>query len=228
MVAIAPKASAQVCHEGRIEGSTIHWRSSFFADESFVGALPRGAFESIEGGVVREEDREIVGIGVTRMGANPVVLSTRQVISGDTVTLRPPLVSSPQRIVLVSNRGASIAFAPELGGPITRHVGYHASRGIDDYTRAELDRWCPERERGVPIYVRDIDPEQLRGEIVRSEERGDSLLRVGWLVLALGAVGAFFGYRRLTARAQIEHADALIEGRFRALERQEKKDTESR
>lgn len=220
---ILPRASAQVCHEGRLDGSVMYWHSTYFGDASFVGPLPSDlTLVGIDHGNIREEHGHMVG--VIKTGANPVVITTRQPISEDEGALHPPLTSLPQRIILVSESGSSVVFAPLLEGPITRHVGYHASRGIDEHTRAELDLWCGSYERGVPIYVRDIGYSALQGQIIRPEERGNYFLRFGWIVLVMGAIGAFLFYRRLMAQAQIERAEALIEGRFRALEH--RRDTE--
>lgn len=146
------------------------------------------------------------------------MLITRQSLAAGAIELHPPLLLGPQRIVLGARNGERVDFVPVLDGPIQRHVGHHASRGIDPRTRAALDRACGARERMRATYVRDVTYDELEGEIVRAEDRRAPLMWTGGLLLLFGALAAVIAYRRLEARAQIEHADALIDQRFRALE----------
>ncbi|UJR84575.1 hypothetical protein [Sandaracinus amylolyticus] len=216
----ASPASAQVCHRGDVDADAITWRTTMVGSAPLVGPLPPDlSVVSIEGGALsRGRDR----IDATA-GAPEVVLVTRQSIDthDPTVVLRPPLVTSAQRIVLASHEGGRISFAPTLEGPIERHVGHHRSSGIDDPTRAHLDAWCGPRDRDVPTYLRALSWDDVRGELVRAEARRGSLLWIGWLVLAVGAIAGAIGYRRLAARAQVERADAVIESRFRTLAQEE-------
>ncbi|AKF03046.1 hypothetical protein DB32_000195 [Sandaracinus amylolyticus] len=206
-----------------MDGDAITWRTTMVGSASLVGPLPPDvSVVSIEGGALSPERDRIEATP----GAREVVLITRQSIDArdDVLVLRPPLVTSAQRIVIAARDGDRVSFAPALDGPIERHVGHHSSTGIDDPTRAHLDAWCGSRGRGVPTYVRALSWDDVRGELVRAEERRGSLLWIGWLVLGAGVIAGAIGYRRLAARAQIERADAVIESRFRTLAREEGRD----
>lgn len=215
------RASAQACHEGRVDGDGIRWRTTILVPSARIAPLSSDvALESVEGGTARYEGGRLVGIDASG-GGEPVVLVTSQSIHGNAITLHPALVDAPQRIVLTSRDGERIGFVPALDGPIERHVGFNSARDIDGQTRAQLDAWCGPHERAVPTFVRDVREGDLRGDLVRASEQRGSLLWIGWLVLAFGVIGGLLGYRRLSARAQLERADAVIEGRFRHLERTE-------
>jgi hypothetical protein len=125
-----------------------------------------------------------------------------------------------QRITLSSPGGDPVAFEPDVDGPIERHVGYATTPGLDREARRRLDAICGETE-GVPLYVGAERPIELRGALASPSERRQTLLLVGGvLLLALGAGGGI-AYRRLRDRATAEAAEAILEERYRALERSE-------
>lgn len=195
-------ASAQTCHHGVVDGDVIEWETRTVS--AALLSPPRG-LELIEGGSL--EDGELRSPSTMR-------LRTRQPFDG---VLRPPLVRGAQRITLSSPSGEPVAFEPDVGGPIERHVGYAATPGLEREARRRLDVACGEVE-GVPLYVDAARSVELRGALASPSERRQTLLWVGGLLLLALSVGGGIAYRRVRDRAAVERADALLEERYRALE----------
>lgn len=210
-------ARAEVCHEGVVGEGEIRWRTVLFGDASLIEPLPDDvALESIEGGTARLEGGRVVGVDATLV---PTVVHTRQSIDGTEVVLHPPLVEGTARIVVTGVGEERVDFAPAIDGPIERRVGHHASRGVGDVERAALDRLCGAPGRSRPTFVRGVRYEDLRGALVRAEDRRGLVLAIAAVLAIAFVIGAVLAYRRLGARARIEHAEAVIDERFRELER---------
>jgi hypothetical protein len=210
-------AHAEVCHEGVVSDGEIRWRTVLFGDASLLEPLPDDvALESIEGGTARVESGRLVGVDAELV---PTVVRTRQSIEGADVVLHPPLVEGSARIVVTGVGEDRVDFAPAIDGPIERRVGHHASRSVGDAERAALDRLCGSPGRSRPTFVRGVRYDDLRGALVRAEDRRGFVLSLAAVLAIVFVVGAMIAYRRLGARARIEHAEAVIDERFRELER---------
>lgn len=207
LVALAPGlAHAETCHHGVVQDDTIVWETRSTA----ATLLSPISVDSIEGGTI--EDAAIV----PRASSTMVRVRTRQPIGQ---ALQPPLVRGPQRITLASPSGEPVAFEPRLDGPIERHVGYSASAGIERADRRRIDLACG-RAAGIPLYVHAEAPLELAGTLSRPEKRQRALLWIGGVLLVAAGIGGVLSYRRVRDRAAAERAEALLEERYRALDRE--------
>ena len=151
MAAPASSVHAQACHRGVVEDGAIVWRSTIARSSALVGALPDDvALESIEGGVARLEGGRVAGVDAS--GGAPIVIVTRQSIEEDgEVTLRPPLVSEPQRIVLTARQGSRVSFAPaQYASPACHRRGHGTQR---QRSQVLLLRAGRRRHRDRPLHL---------------------------------------------------------------------------
>lgn len=215
----ASPAAAQVCMRGTLGDGFTRWETTSYAAVSFVEALaPDMEVERIDGGALVTSDGRVIGLAPSAGHAGPTTLVVRQTTTDD-AQLRPPLVRGPQRLSVSASDHGLLAFTPEAGSSIESYVGYHASAGFDERQRETLDTVCGASDRAIRIYVDAASRDAVRGRLVRGSDRGETLLWLAAAVLVLSLILGVVAYRRLTGRAQVEYADAMLEKRFREIDR---------
>ena len=219
LVSSAAPVFAQVCHRGAVGDTGVLWESTFFGPATFVGPLPDDVvIERVDGGTLVTDARGTVG--VDRAGGGLIVLVTRQTAS-ELATLHPPLVATPQRVLLTTDSHELVAFTADERSGVDGYVGYAASAGIGERARRVLDEVCGPSDRAARIYVEASSYDELRGRVVRASDRRDAMAAIMGSVLIAGLVIGVLAYRRLAGLARLEQADALLDRRFRELEDRE-------
>jgi hypothetical protein len=220
VAATASTASAQVCQRGVLDEHATHWETSFPGPVTFVGALPPElAVEQLEGGVLVTREGRIVGVAQAPGHLGAIRLRTREARGDEAARLEPPLVVGPQRVVVTAADRGLLAFTPAASTAMETYVGYHATPTMGEPQRRFLDAACGESDHAVRIYVDASSYDDLGGAVARGADRGQALVWLAAFVLVLSVGLGLVGYRRLSHRAKVEYADAMLDKRFREIER---------
>jgi hypothetical protein len=145
-----------------------------------------------------------------------VTLHAPRVHDGGAELLAPPLARGDaiQRITVAGDD--DLRFAPD-GPALEHHVGYWIAHGLDEREKSACDDRLPGRVTvgDSPIYVgRGDGPVVLRGHLSTAADRARTgaigVTMISVLVIAVLA----WGYRRLTGRARVEQAEAILREEF--------------
>jgi hypothetical protein len=221
-------------HDARVDSGGVTWHSVYVGSHGTVGhgyplrielAHPVAATLDAERSPgVRAEQ---IGGAITafvldgeRDGASrdaiTVTLHAARVHDGDAELLAPPLVhgDAVQRVTVAGD--GELRFVPE-GAPLEHHVGYWVTAGIGDADRAACDATVGSRPAidDAPLYIGHADAvTTVRGHATTGADRARAGILGVTLVSVLVLASLAWGYRRLTGRARVEQAEAILREEF--------------
>ncbi len=223
-------------HDARVTREAVTWRSIYIDNEVDTGDpdhrrairldLARPVHAELDapespGVAAIVEDESIVGfiLDSDRLpgwrGAFAVTLhAPRRTVDASGDFLAPPLAKGevPQRIVVTGDD--DLRFEP--GDPtLERHVGYWAKASSRESDRRALDEQIGARARlpldDLPIYVSGADGAALiHGHFTTGPERARPGVIAATLLFVFVAGLLLVAHKRLTGRARIEQAEAIL------------------
>jgi hypothetical protein len=221
-------------HDAQVSGDGVTWRSVYVGAH---GALAPGEHLRIDlahpitatldversPGVTAERDgRAITALVVegdrvaSWHDAITVTLHEARAHDGEAELLAPPLArgDAVQRVTVGGD--GDLRFAPD-GAPFEHHVGYWVTAGVSEADKTACDSALDSHPAidDTPFYVAHADAlPVVRGHTSTGADRARAGVLGVTLVSVIVVASLAWGYRRLTGRARVEQAEAILREEF--------------
>jgi hypothetical protein len=229
--ATAPMTTRAASHEARVSHDEITWRSLYVGNAYYPGSgmtllldLAEPIVASLDAagspGVTPIVDGgAIVGFAIDAdhvpSWSDGVALVLHAPRTGASeALLAPPLARGDVTSRIVVSGDDDLRFEP-TAPQLERHVGYWAAASSREGERRACDEAIGERARlrldEIPIYVTGAEASHgIRGHFTTSSERARPGIFFAAVLFVLVASGLGLAHLRLSGRARIEQAEAVL------------------